>query len=152
MLAWAPSRDRPLWLGWRLTEPGGTADSLHLRGNDCLSPAAFLLPRLQVLKQLADAAKELQEEVRAAAEDEEEEGEEEAVAGAAAGSDADSDAGFGMFQADAFSKGQLAVATRVHGLLTAVLDLAKTVVKLLLAERQVCGLAAGWLSCVLQGG
>lgn len=96
---------------------------------------------LQVLKQLADAAKELQEEVQGAAEATEEEGEEgegEAAAGAA-GSDADSDAGFGMFTAEAFTPGQLAVASRVHGLLAAVLGMAKAAVKLLLAERQACG-------------
>ncbi|KAL4459069.1 hypothetical protein ABPG75_013934 [Micractinium tetrahymenae] len=92
----------------------------------------------QVLKQLADAAKELEEEVQAAAEAAEEGGDEEAAAAttAAAGSDADSDAGFGLFTAEAFSAGQLAVARRVQRLLAAVLGVAKSVVKLLLAERE----------------
>lgn len=44
-----------------------------------------------------------------------------------------------MFKAEAFSAGQLAVATRAQALLAAVLGLGKAVVKLLLAERQV-----GW--------
>lgn len=101
-----------------------------------------------MLKQLADAQKELEEAIQeaeeeeAAAADGEGGGQDAAAAagngqasgGGSSGSDADSDAGFG-FEAEAFSAEQLEVARRAKGLLAAVAALVKAVVRQLLAER-----------------
>ena len=106
----------------------------------CPSPLRVhpLYPGWQVLKQLADAQKELEEAIQEAEEEAAaDEGEEAAAANGqdgGSGSDAGSDAGFG-FAAEAFSAEQLEVARRARGLLAAVAGLVKAVVRQLLAER-----------------
>lgn len=103
----------------------------------------------QVLKQLADAQKELGEAIAegeeaaaqaAAAGD----GEDAAVAAAAAEAADDgsegSEAGFG-FEQEAFSAEQLGVARAAQALLVAVGGMVRAVVKLLLGER--CAAASG---------
>lgn len=107
-----------------------------------------MLCMLQVLKQLADAQKELSEAVQAA-EAEEEAGaangsasaeQQNGTAAAAAEDDADSDAGFG-FEEEAFGAEQVAVARHVRAMLAATVGLVRAVVRQLLAERCVQGWA-----------
>lgn len=102
---------------------------------------------LQVLKQLADALKELDGTVLEAAEalqqqdaegKDEEQGEAAGAPPAAGAGQAEaedgSDGGFGFDQED-FDAGQLAVARGVRGLLAESVALLKLLVKQLLAER-----------------
>lgn len=86
-----------------------------------------------MLKQLADAQKELGEAIE---EGEEAEGDGEDAAAAAGAEDGSegSDAGFG-FEQEAFTAGQLAVARAAQALLAAVGGMVRAVVKLLLSER-----------------
>ncbi|EFN53154.1 hypothetical protein CHLNCDRAFT_136928 [Chlorella variabilis] len=109
----------------------------------------------RVLKQLADAQKELSEAVQAA-EAEEEAGaangsasaeQQNGTAAAAAEDDADSDAGFG-FEEEAFGAEQVAVARHVRAMLAATVGLVRAVVRQLLAEREGLGEEAveGWES------
>ena len=98
---------------------------------------------LQVLKQLADALKELDGTIQEAAEalqpQDKEEDREAAGAPPTAGAgqaevEEGSDGGFGFDQED-FDAGQLAVARGVRGLLAESVALLKLLVKQLLAER-----------------
>lgn len=100
----------------------------------------------QVLKQLADAQRELAEAIEAGEEEAAAAAEGGAAGGAADGQEAaagqgqagaasDDGSDFGLGTTETLSVAQLAVAQRSHALLAAVAGLVKAVVRQLLAER-----------------